>query len=72
MNKKDLEVIAKTLKEQAKEQYMQEPIFMDEICRLTGLRKSSIYTYRNSMPLKKMGNKVYSTREAIMQWNATR
>lgn len=41
----------------------------EEICRLTGLKKSSLYHRReNGLPVQKSGNKLIAKRSEINQW----
>lgn len=43
-------------------------IFMNDICRLTGLKPQTIYHHRKDMPLERHGGKLCSKRSVIMEW----
>ena len=47
-------------------------IFMDEICRLTGLKPQTVYHNRRSMPVERHGGRLCSTRSRIMDWVSRR
>ena len=45
-------------------------IFMDEACRITGLKKATIYVkvHQKEIPFTKRGNRLYFSRKALLSW----
>jgi predicted DNA-binding transcriptional regulator AlpA len=72
MDRRELQQLAKLtaqelyrLMKQDEEDY----IGADEICRLTGLKKSSLYHRKeNGLPVQRSGNKLIAKRSEINNW----
>ena len=72
MNSREIQQLARlTAQELYKlmKQDEEDYIGADEICRLTGLKKSSLYHRKeNGLPVQRSGNKLIAKRSEINNW----
>lgn len=76
MTDKELRKLASYLADELvarQEKKDEDYIYMDEICKLTGLGAATIYRHRQlKMPIERHGGKLCSKRSELMAWMQNR
>lgn len=71
LKEKDLKCLAKLVAVELHKLMKQDEDYIgaEEICRLTGLKKSSLYHRKeNGLPVQRSGNKLIAKRSEINNW----